>query len=107
MWNCERRGRVGKGGGIYISEKSWHYKPTCDDPFNPGVHVLVQPDHDDRPVLQVSEDKIDGLNHHLLNLLLATVAHLVCKIININKLSLNKNNTNHLEINLENKIRPE
>merc|ERR1712080_678067 len=46
--------------------------------FNPGVNVLVEPDGHSGPVLQVPEDQVDGLHHHLLDLLTASVGHPPC-----------------------------
>ena len=43
----------------------------------PCVDILIEPDRDPGPVLEVAEDEVDGLDHHLLNLLAATVAHLI------------------------------
>ena len=48
-----------------------------------GVDVLVQPDGDEGSVLQVSEDEVDGLHHHLLNLLSAAVTHPHCFYLQI------------------------
>ena len=42
----------------------------------PCVDILIEPDRDPCPVLEVAEDEVDGLDHHLLNFLAATVAHL-------------------------------
>jgi len=43
------------------------------------VHLLVEPDLDAGAVLQVAEDEVDGLNHHFLHLLSASlVSHDDC-----------------------------
>merc|ERR1719341_1819102 len=47
-----------------------------DVTLNPCIDILIEPDRDSGPVLEVAEDEVDGLHHHLLNLLAATVAHL-------------------------------
>merc|ERR1719232_767253 len=41
----------------------------------PCVHVLVQPDNYPGSVLEISENEVDRLHHHLLNFLTATVGH--------------------------------
>ena len=46
----------------------------------PCVDILIQPDGDPGPVLEVAEDEVDGLHHHLLDLLAATVAHLISQV---------------------------
>ena len=46
----------------------------------PCVDILIQPDTDPGPVLEVAEDEVDGLHHHLLDLLAATVAHLISQV---------------------------
>ena len=43
-------------------------KPN-DTIFYPHIHLLIQPDLNPRPILQVSEDEVDGLHHHFLHLL--------------------------------------
>ena len=52
------------------------YQSIVDSHTVPCVDILIQPDGDPGPVLEVPEDEVDGLDHHLLNLLAATVAHL-------------------------------
>lgn len=37
--------------------------------------VLVQPHLDARPILQIAEDQVDGLHHHLLHLGIALERH--------------------------------
>lgn len=53
-----------------------HVLIEADDvPFDAEVYVLVQPHLDPRPVLQVSEDQVDGLHHHLLHFRGSFVRH--------------------------------
>ena len=46
----------------------------------PCVDILIEPDRDPGPVLEVAEDEVDGLHHHLLDLLAAAVAHLISQV---------------------------
>ena len=52
---------------------------SCQRPYStvPCIDILIEPDRDPGPVLEVAEDEVDGLHHHLLDLLAATVAHLI------------------------------
>ena len=53
-----------------------HVLVEADDAaFHPGVDVLVEPDGDEGPVLEVAEDQIDRLDHHLLDFGDALVSH--------------------------------
>ena len=54
--------------------------------LNPGVNVLVELDRNPGPVLQVPEDQVDWLHHHLLDLLTTTVRHPECLKILLKKL---------------------
>ena len=47
-----------------------------DVALHTGVDVLVEPDRDQGSALQVSEDQVDGLDHHLLHFRGALVSHL-------------------------------
>ena len=46
----------------------------------PRVDIFIEPNGDPGPVLEVAEDEVDGLDHHLLNLLAASVAHLISQV---------------------------
>ena len=45
-------------------------------PLDPRIHIFIQPNRHQCPVLKVPENQIDGLNHNFLNLLTASVTHL-------------------------------
>lgn len=53
------------------------YKPLLT--FNAKIHVLVQPHLHAASVLQISEDEVDGLHHHLLYLSIALERHVCSK----------------------------
>ena len=61
---------------IIYYEVHIHIK-TSDTAFYPHIHLLIKPYLNPRSILQVSEDEIDGLHHHLLHLLALALA-LVC-----------------------------
>ena len=53
-----------------------HVLVEADDAaFHPGVDVLVEPDGDEGPVLEVAEDQVDRLDHHPLDFGVALVSH--------------------------------
>jgi len=56
-----------------------------DDALNPGVDILVQPHSHNCTVLEVSKDEVDGLHHHLLNLLSAAVTHSDLSLVEVNQ----------------------
>ena len=64
---------------VTLDSEHWTIRSGCivaSLKKTPCVDILIEPDRDPCPVLEVAEDEVDGLDHHLLNFLAATVAHL-------------------------------
>lgn len=47
--------------------KKWNHQTTYYVAFNSVCNVFIQPYLNSWPILEIPEDKIDGLNHHFLH----------------------------------------
>ena len=82
-----------------------HGIKSCQRPYStvPCIDILIEPDRYPGPVLEVAEDEVDGLHHHLLNLLAATVAHLFSRgALKENKLIIDHSCTVSVEVAIKN-----